>query len=444
MKRIISRRNVLKTLAGAAGASALQQADFARADTRGVSSGDRPKRVIFFLMQHGVNERFYLPQGEPQDGDLLTDLEMNRSLEALKPWLDRVNIIHGLHGKHVGPAHSGMFGALGGYRRCGGNPPKATIDAVLGQRLPRTMLGHLCVGLDSLSNMRNRPLFRSLTATGPGNEEPMICDPTMLYKTLFGAASPETRGEFSEVTKTLEFIERQAALNFDKFSSSEQARHAPVMAGYKKLNQMRTDLSSVSKELEAMVPVYDQKYSSPEVEIDWHRAMLEIASVSLRAGLTNVATIACGCGSVNGGSYEGYLGKPAGGHAFGHGSKKNSAFGVVHGKHLESLAKLAQELDATPEGSGTMMDNSLIIYTSDNANWQHTSGDNWPFITIGNFGGALKSGQFFDFTDTKTSINSFYNTLLHATGDKRDRFNMSDSTAEAHDPRKGPIEELLA
>ena len=65
---------------------------------------------------------------------------------------------------------------------------------------------------------------------------------------------------------------------------------------------------------------------------------------------------------------------------------------------------------------------------SDNANWRHSDGNNWPFITIGNFGGTLKTGQFFDFSDDKTSINSFYNTRLHATGDTRNRFNMSDST----------------
>ena len=438
----INRRNLLKTIAGSAAAVSLAPSG-GGAKTASTDSGTVPKRIVFFLMHHGLAEKFYLPQGESEHGTRLAELEMNRSLAPLEPWLDRVNIVHGLHGKHVGPAHSGMFGALGGYRRCGANPPQATIDSVLADRLPESLLGQLCIGLDSLSNMRNRPLYRSLTALGPGKEEPMICDPTMLYKTLFGAASPETRGEFTEVTKTLEFIEERASLDFGKLSSSEQARHAPLIAGYQKLNRMRKDLSSISADLEALVPAYDQKYSSPEQEIQWHRAMIEITSASLRAGLTNVATIACGCGSVNGGSYEGYIGSPAGGHAFGHGSKKNGAFGVVHSTHLGSLVKLMQELEATPEGAGTMMDNTLIVYGSDNANWQHSDGNNWPFITIGNFGGTIKTGQFFDFGDAKTSINSFYNTLLHATGDKRDRFNMSDSTAETHDPRKGPIEDLL-
>jgi hypothetical protein len=75
----------------------------------------------------------------------------------------------------------------------------------------------------------------------------------------------------------------------------------------------------------------------------------------------------------------------------GHGSKKNGAFGIVHRTHLEALAKLMGELEATPEGSGSMMDNTLIVYGSDNANWQHTDGNNWPFITIGNFGGTFKT-----------------------------------------------------
>jgi len=106
------------------------------------------------------------------------------------------------------------------------------------------------------------------------------------------------------------------------------------------------------------------------------------------------------------------------------------------------LAKLVKELESMPEGDGTMMDNSLIVYTSNNAERQHTRGNNWPFILIGNPAGPLKTGQFTQMK--KRPINDLYTTLLHAVGAHADRFNMDKNLAENYSSKVGPIEELLA
>ena len=53
-----------------------------------------------------------------------------------------------------------------------------------------------------------------------------------------------------------------------------------------------------------------------------------------------------------------------------------------------------EALESVPEGSGTMMDHTLIVYTSNNADKQHTTGANWPVMLLGNFDGAFKTGCF--------------------------------------------------
>jgi hypothetical protein len=104
---------------------------------------------------------------------------------------------------------------------------------------------------------------------------------------------------------------------------------------------------------------------------------------------------------------------------------------------------MMQELESVPEGNGTMMDHTLIVYSSNNADKQHTNGANWPFILLGNCGGRIKTGQFTQM-DGKRPVNALYTTLLHAIGAPRDRFNMDKSTAAKHDSKIGPIEELMA
>ena len=98
-------------------------------------------------------------------------------------------------------------------------------------------------------------------------------------------------------------------------------------------------------------------------------------------------------------------------------------------------------LEATPEGSGSMMDNTLIVYTSNNAEKQHSEGADWPFVLLGNAGGRFKTGRHTRVKDRP--INDFYTTLLRGAGSKVDRFNINKSLAKTHGSKLGPIEELL-
>jgi hypothetical protein len=105
--------------------------------------------------------------------------------------------------------------------------------------------------------------------------------------------------------------------------------------------------------------------------------------------------------------------------------------------------KLMEELESVPEGSGTMMDNTLIVYTSNNADAQHTSGANWPVMLLGNCGGAFKTGCFTQL-DGKRPINALYSSILTASGSTCDRFNMSEKMAAKFDSGSGPLREVLA
>ena len=89
-----------------------------------------------------------------------------------------------------------------------------------------------------------------------------------------------------------------------------------------------------------------------------------------------------------------------------------------------------------------MMDNTLIVYTSNNADKQHTNGANWPVMLLGNCNGAFKTGQLTQL-DGKRPINALYTTILRASGVDVDRFNMSEQMAAKFDTGTGPLKELL-
>ena len=65
--------------------------------------------------------------------------------------------------------------------------------------------------------------------------------------------------------------------------------------------------------------------------------------------------------------------------------------------HLGQLAYLATRLDAMPEGEGTVLDNSCLIFLSNMwAGWKH---DNMklPVVTAGGLGGTLATGRALDY-----------------------------------------------
>jgi hypothetical protein len=90
-----------------------------------------------------------------------------------------------------------------------------------------------------------------------------------------------------------------------------------------------------------------------------------------------------------------------------------------------------------------MMDNTLIVYTSNNADKQHTAGATWPVMLLGNCGGIFKTGCFTQL-DGKRPINALYSTLLNVSGVQCDRFNLSDKMAAKFDAGTGPLREVLA
>ena len=106
--------------------------------------------------------------------------------------------------------------------------------------------------------------------------------------------------------------------------------------------------------------------------------------------------------------------------------------GLIRRKCLEKLAKFIRTLESIPEGDGTMMDNTLIVYMSDSAEGHHPVCYEWPFVLIGDLGGRLKLGNrylrypWYGKPGHRT-MASLYTSLLNAVGDQCTSFGLKDS-----------------
>lgn len=402
-----------------------------------------PKRIIFFLQNQGFDPKTCVPAGMASSGSL-AKVQLPEPIRPLERFKERLHIISGLHGKHTSPSHSAFFGALGGYRGGDGVPPSgATIDYELSRALPETLLPHLCIGMDSIENMQTKPTVATLSASGAGQPIFMHSNPNHLYQMLYGGiAEGSIRQQHEARSQVMDRIEWLAEVKGQQLPVDEQRRYGQYVNGFKDANGLRDRLSAVSEHLKKFAPQVDDRYANPEFETDWHDRLLDLGISAVTSGVTNTLTIGSGRGEIFG-AWKG-LGVDEQGHNLGHMDQPDNPIWVkIRQYNSRMLVRIMEALENTPEGNGSMMDSTLIVYTSNNADKQHTSGANWPVMLLGNCGGIFKSGCFTQLDGTRP-INALYTTLLRAAGQSVDCFNMSDHMAKQFDSSTGPLREVLA
>lgn len=440
---MLNRRSLLQGVAGGVGAAlglSLMPERLLAADT---PSGGGPKRIVFFLQNQGFDPATCIPDGMTRSGSL-AKAKLPEPIEALEPFKERLHIINGLHGLHTSPSHSAFFGALGGYRGGDGVPPSAaTIDYELSKVLPQTLLPHLCIGMDSMENMTTKPTIATLSASGAGQPIFMHSNPNHLYQALYGGISTgDIRRQHEARSNVLSRIETLAAAKGRSLPAAEEQRYGQYVQGFRDVNGLRDRLETVADHLKKFAPKVDERYTRPAFETDWHDCLLDLGISALTSGITSTLTIGSGRGEIFG-SWKG-LGVEQQGHNLGHMNQPDNPIWIkIRQYNSRMLVRMMEALERVPEGSGTMMDHTLIVYTSNNADKQHTSGANWPVMLLGNCGGIFKTGCFTQL-DGKRPLNALYATLLRAAGENVDRFNMNDQLARKFDSGAGPLTEVLA
>lgn len=223
------------------------------------------------------------------------------------------------------------------------------------------------------------------------------------------------------------------------------------LAAYEAMRNRQSRLNEIENTLRKHAPVVNDKYKS-EVETDRLDAHFDLAAAALIGGLTNVATIASGVGDPYFSVKFTGLGINFGKHGIGHGGSFNGMTWEdmsikIRRFHFELMARLMKKLEAVPEGNGTMLDNTLIVYLSDAAEGHHSRCWEWPMVLIGNLGGKLKAGRYVEYPywgkKGHKTIGNLYTTLLHAVGERQQHFGIQDPMLKGLD-LNGPLPELLS
>jgi len=428
----ISRRTVLRG-AGVTMALPWLPSLSAFADTKTAEAF--PKRFAVMFMGNGINEDHWAAEGS---GD---SLKLTGTLEILEPLKSKVNVIDGLYNQEA--MNKGIHPAQTGCLLSGAHLTKGAIihsgisvDQVIankfGDATPQPSIVLACEQPMTGYHETNYSMAYSshISWQTPDSPVPNEIYPALAWDNLF-----ENRGSLRNMSILDRVKDRADALS-TKISSTDKGKLEEYLDSVreveKRVDSTRRAMANAEDNAKGknrpMATMERPANGMPEDFREHARLMCDIIAIAFQTDKTRVASLllARDLSAL----YYPFIGVTQGHHGMSH-NNNSDAYERITRFHLSQLVYLATKLDAMPEGDGTVLDNSCLMWLSNL--WIGRKHDNsrLPIVTVGGLGGTLKTGRalnYYKAGDDNRRACSLYLSLMERMGVKADQF------GDAHAP----------
>lgn len=429
----VSRRTFLRGVGVTMALPWLESVPVWGAETAGGPSAT-PKRFAALFMGNGINGDHWSAKGAG------AAMELSKTLEPLAPFKTKLNVINGLfnqpavgvgiHPGQTGNILSGMPLMKGAVLRGG-----ISMDQVLANTVGQeSMQPSLVLGCEQPITGYHETNFSMAYSShiswqNADSPVPMEVYPSLAFDSLF-----ENRGN-RRTQSILDRVKDDASSLSRKISSEDNRKLGEYLASVreveKRVDRMRRDQTKVEASAknrgQPLITMKRPDNGLPEDIRDHMKLMCDIVALGFQTDKTRVATLVL-CRDLSGLFYP-FLGVRSGHHSASHYDLSDD-YERISRYYVSNLAYLAAKLDAMPEGDGTVLDNTCLLYLSNM--WSGARHDNTklPVLTVGGLGGALATGRVLDYTnagDEKRKLCSLHLSLMDRMGAKLPRFGDADA-----------------
>jgi len=442
-KKHLSRRTLLR---GAGTAIALPLLDsMIPASTALAQTAAMPKapRMGCIYIPHGATMAYWTPTKTGKD------FEYTPILKPLEEYRRYMNIISGLANTPVGPEKGEDAGGAQNHERAAaafltaahpvagdrafvGKSFDQVVADALGQDTP---LPSVELAIEPSNNTCGDVNFTcsyraSISWKTPSLALPMENNPQMVFERLFGdGTTDEERKERRRQSASLldSIREDVASLNL-KLPNADRSR--------------LDDYLQEVREIERRVALVDAKLSDNSLEVpdapsgiptefESHiNLMFDLQVLAYKSDITRISTLMmAGEGSnvrfPRSGVNEGF-------HNASHHSneeKNKDQFAVLNNYHITVLKNFFDKLAATPDGDGSLLDHSLVLYGSSMSDANEHNFDPLPILLVGGANGLIEGGRHLMY-EPHTPLANLYVGLLDKFGIRQDSFGNSTGMLE--------------
>jgi len=395
-------------------------------------SGSAPVcRLGFVYVPNGIIMKDWNPAAEGNN------FEFSRILKPLEPYRERLLVLTGL-AQHNGQA---LGDGPGDHARAGatfltGVHPKKTegadirsgisADQIAAQEFGKqTQLASLELGLEANSMVGNCDSGYSCAYTNtiswrtPTTPLPPEINPRAVFERLIGdgeTTDPAARAALARQDRSiLDFIREDTARLSSGLGAGDRRKLTEYLEAVRDIERRIQKAEERSADFESL-PAIERPDGIPVTFEDHARLMFDLQVLAFQADLTRIITFMIG----REGSNRTYrsAGVPEAHHGLSHhreDAEKIDKLAKINTHHAELFAYFLGKLQATPDGDGSLLDHSMIVYGSSLSDGNRHLHHDLPVLLAGRGAGKLSSGRHIRYRQ-HTPLTNLYLTLLDKVG----------------------------
>jgi hypothetical protein len=369
-----------------------------------------PPRLVIIMQANGTHQRAFWPDRATGTSKILDPIVRHESIRA------KTIVLKGVRNDQAGfgNEHDRGFNSLwtgvapvGSMEDCFGGGP--SIDQIVKQKLrPAVPYPSLACGVLAADVGPKNGHRTSFSYVGAKQQVPTQVDPYRVYGALFtrpgdGGDPDRARRRLALKKSVLDAVAADLAALAGRVGAGERRK---LDAHLSALREFEQRLSSTV----APTPASCRKPAAPAAGLDvWKEdnvprlaaLMLDLVAAGLACNLTRVVTIQLGY-SGNNWRYR-WLGIDKDSHEElahkdtleGDNVEVATAMTQISTWVAEHVSRFVRALDALPEGEGTCLDRSLVVWANENGTGFHSM-DNLPVVLFGRAGGRLRRSGLVD------------------------------------------------
>ena len=389
-----------------------------------------PVRLAFTYVPNGITMNEWTPAGAG------AEFTLSRVLTPLEAFRKDMMILTGLaqkNGNALGDGPGDHARAAAAYLT-GVHPRKTagadiqngiSVDQIAAQHLAgQTRYASLELGCDDSRVVGNCDsgyscaYTNSLSWRGPTTPMPPETNPRLVFERLFGAfdaeLDPATRARRMAYRRSiLDLVgDRTRALMGD-LGPSDRRKVDEYLHAVREIEQR---IEMAERDMRDL-PVGMEKPTGIPVEYrEYVKLMFDLQILAMQTDLTRVSTMMMG----REGSLRTYpeIGVPDPHHPLTHhGGKADWIEKVtqVNVFHTELFAHFLQKMKDTPDGDGSLLDHSMIVYGSGLSDGDRHTHEDLPLLLFGRGDGSLQPGRHVVYP-SETPMTNLFLTLLDRMG----------------------------
>ena len=411
LSRRLPRRTFLRGMGAAIGLPFLDA--MVPALTSAYAAGKKPCRMAFVYVPNGVMMEDWLPETTGDAGSLPDQLP--RILEPAAEFRSDFMVLSGLTqngGRALGDGGGDHARASASYltsihpKKTFGADLKAgiSVDQIAAQTIGgQTRFSSLELGCEdgllggNCDNGYSCAYNNSISWRTPSSPLPPEVSPRAVFERLFGSGDieqdPKRRArQRADEKSILDFVLADAKSLKASLGAGEQRKLDEYLFA---VRDIETRIEKIEKAGGPVVPTLARpNLGIPADQAEHSRIMFDLLTMAFQSDLTRVSTLMLSLEQSNRSYPE--IGIPESHHGISHhqrNKEKTEKLVQISRYHMQQFVYFLNKLKSTPDGDGTLLDHSLILYGSGLADGDRHDHHNLPTLLAGRGAGTLKPGR---------------------------------------------------